>query len=84
MDVVFDQSDVGRLLARDAEAVEKWFLTYSDTLYTFVYYRVGKDVDIAAEIVQETFVRFSTTSFGLEMISAGFLKLIITNKSCAY
>ncbi len=57
MDILFDQSDIARLLTRDTEAVKKWFLAYSDTLYTFVYYRVGKDSDIAAEVVQETFVQ---------------------------
>lgn len=39
------------------EAVEKWFRTYSDSLYTFTYYRVGKNADVAAEVVQETFVQ---------------------------
>ena len=57
MDVLFDQSDISRLRARDAEAVKKWFHAYSDTLYTFVYYRAGRDPDIAAEVVQETFVQ---------------------------
>jgi len=57
MDELFDQSDIARLLTREAEAVKKWFHAYSDTLYTFVYYRVDKDSDIAAEIVQETFVQ---------------------------
>jgi RNA polymerase sigma-70 factor (ECF subfamily) len=57
MEVLFEQSDIARLRTGDAEAVKKWFYAYSDTLYTFVYYRVGKDSDIAADIVQETFVQ---------------------------
>lgn len=57
MDILFDQSDIARLLNRDTEAVKKWFYAYSDTLYTFVYYRVGKDPDIAGEVVQETFLQ---------------------------
>ncbi len=57
MDTLFDQNDLARLLTRDAEAVKKWFHAYSDTLYTFVYYRVGKDSDIAGEVVQETFLQ---------------------------
>lgn len=57
MDVLFDQNGLKRLLTRDTEAVKKWFHTYSDTLYTFVYYRVDKDADIAAEVVQDTFVQ---------------------------
>ena len=39
MDSLFEQSDIAGLLARDAKAVEKWFLTYSDAIYTFTYYR---------------------------------------------
>ncbi len=57
MDVLFDERDLQRLLTKDAEAVEKWFHAYSNTLYTFVYYRVCKDADMAAEVVQETFVQ---------------------------
>ena len=57
MDNSFDQSDIASLLAKDAEAVNRWFYAYSDTLYTFVYYRVGKDSNIAAEVVQETFLQ---------------------------
>lgn len=57
MDILFDERDLQRLLTRDVEAVEKWFRTYSDTLYTFAYYRVGKDAEAAAEVVQETFVQ---------------------------
>lgn len=57
MDMSFDQSDMAKLLSRDPEAVTKWFYAYSDSLYTFVYYRVGKDRDIAGEVVQETFLQ---------------------------
>lgn len=57
MDILFDERDLQRLLTGDVEVVEKWFRTYSDTLYTFAYYRVGKDTDAAAEVVQETFVQ---------------------------
>lgn len=57
MGIIFDQSDMARLLIRDTEAVKKWFYAYSDSLYTFVYYRVGKDRDVAGEVVQETFLQ---------------------------
>ncbi len=57
MDVLFDQIDIARLRIRDTEAVRKWFHAYSDALYTFVYYRVGKDSDTAADVVQETFLQ---------------------------
>lgn len=46
-----------RLLRRGApEAVERWFERYADRLYTFVYYRVGRDPELSAEVTQETFV----------------------------
>jgi RNA polymerase sigma-70 factor (ECF subfamily) len=57
MDILFDQSDIAKVLTGDTEAVKKWFYAYSDALYTFVYYRVGKDSDIAGEVVQETFLQ---------------------------
>jgi RNA polymerase sigma-70 factor (ECF subfamily) len=57
MDKLFDQSDIAGLLVRNAEAVDKWFHGYCDTLYTFVYYRVGKDSDVAGDVVQETFLQ---------------------------
>lgn len=44
-----------RLLQRgDRDTIERWFNAYADTLYTFVFYRVGKNHDKAVEIVQET------------------------------
>jgi RNA polymerase sigma-70 factor (ECF subfamily) len=44
------------LRRRDPRAVEAWFLACADPLYTFVFYRVGRDEDLAVEVVQETFV----------------------------
>jgi RNA polymerase sigma-70 factor (ECF subfamily) len=46
---------IRRAGAGDKAAVKDWFLANADGLYTFVYYRVGKDADLAAEVVQETF-----------------------------
>jgi len=57
MDILFDERDLQGLQIRDAKAVEKWFRTYADSLYTFIYYRVEKNSDVAAEVVQETFVQ---------------------------
>ncbi|MHC4458338.1 MAG: RNA polymerase sigma factor [Planctomycetota bacterium] len=57
MEGLFDNKDLPGLLKRDAKAVERWFQAYSDTLYTFIYYRVARDSDLAADIVQETFVQ---------------------------
>jgi RNA polymerase sigma-70 factor (ECF subfamily) len=38
------------------EAIEGWFETYADSLYAFVFYRVGRDPELAADVVQETFL----------------------------
>ena len=56
MDGLFDKRDLRKLLGGDVKAIERWFRIYSDTLYTFIYYRVDKDVELAADIVQETFI----------------------------
>ena len=48
--------DYRLLRARDPEAVERWFLHHADALYTFVLYRVDRERDIAADVVQETFL----------------------------
>lgn len=44
------------LRARRPQAVEQWFHQYVDVVYTFAFYRVGKDPDLAEEVVQDTFV----------------------------
>ena len=48
--------DFRLLQNRQPEAVERWFLEHADTLYTFIFYRVGKDQDLATDLVQETFL----------------------------
>lgn len=48
--------DLARLRQRRPEAVERWFREHADGVYTFVFYRVGKDDDLATEVAQETFV----------------------------
>jgi RNA polymerase sigma-70 factor (ECF subfamily) len=48
--------DLRGLRSREPGAVERWFLEYADGLYSFVYYRVGRDADLAADVCQETFV----------------------------
>lgn len=50
------ETDVEMLRIRDPNAVEHWFLEYSDELYTFIYYRIGKDPDLAADLVEDTFM----------------------------
>lgn len=49
-------SDIRNLKARQPKAVQDWFLNYSDIIYTFVFYRVGKDAELTADVVQETFL----------------------------
>jgi RNA polymerase sigma-70 factor (ECF subfamily) len=56
MEAHFNKMDLGALKRRETDAVEKWFQTFADKLYTFIFYRVGRDADLAAELVQETFV----------------------------
>lgn len=48
---------VERLYARDRQAVAQWFQAYADPVYAFVLRRAGGDRDLAADVVQETFVR---------------------------
>ena len=47
--------DYRRLRLRDNEEVVRWFDTYSDPVYGFIYYRVGRDADLAGDVAQETF-----------------------------
>jgi RNA polymerase sigma-70 factor (ECF subfamily) len=48
--------DYHRLLEREPEAVKQWFLAYAEAVYTFVFYRVAKEEDMAEDVVQETFL----------------------------
>jgi RNA polymerase sigma-70 factor (ECF subfamily) len=50
------ETDLARLRRRHPDAVERWFLDHADGVYTFVFYRVGSDDELAAEVVQDTFV----------------------------
>ncbi len=44
-----------KLRKRDRKEVTRWFDTYADPVYGFIYYRVGGDADLAGEAAQETF-----------------------------
>ncbi len=48
--------DLDGVVRRRADAVETWFTTYANPVYTFIYYRVGKNPELAADITQDTFV----------------------------
>ena len=39
----------------DKQAIERFYEAHVDGLYTFVYYRVGRDTALAEDVVQETF-----------------------------
>jgi RNA polymerase sigma-70 factor, ECF subfamily len=39
----------------DKQAIERFYDAHVDGLYTFVYYRVGRDTSLAEDVVQETF-----------------------------
>ncbi len=41
---------------REPEVVEQWFREYADAVYTYVYYKAGRNKDLACDIVQETFL----------------------------
>jgi RNA polymerase sigma-70 factor (ECF subfamily) len=50
------EQELRPLRRRRPEAVERWFLEHADAIYTFVYYRLGRDPDSASDVVQETFL----------------------------
>ena len=45
-----------RLRRRDKEEVDRWFDSFADPVYGFIFYRVGRDADLAGDVAQETFV----------------------------
>ena len=51
-----DEREMERLRRWDPSAIERLFKTYAHPLYSFIYYRVGKDAGLGAELVQETFL----------------------------
>ena len=46
---------LNRITAGDADALAAWFHQHKDNLYSFVFYRVGSDPDLAADVTQATF-----------------------------
>ncbi len=48
--------DFRRLRRREREEVVRWFDSFSDPVYGFIFYRVGRDADLAGDVAQETFV----------------------------
>ncbi len=52
----FDKKKLRQLARRDGDAVVDWFETFCDKLYTFVFYRVNEDPQLAGDVVRETFL----------------------------
>jgi len=49
--------DLRAARAGDREAIARLYEAHVDGLYTFIYYRVGRDTSLAEDVVQETFAR---------------------------
>ena len=85
-----------KLLQRgDKNTLERWFNAYSDTLYTFIFYRVGKNHDKAVDIVQETLLtamrqierydpEHSSMFIWLTRLSKSFIKNLISSRLRGY
>jgi RNA polymerase sigma-70 factor (ECF subfamily) len=48
-------ADLRAARAGDKEAIARFYDAHVDGLYTFVYYRVGRDTALTEDVVQETF-----------------------------
>jgi RNA polymerase sigma-70 factor (ECF subfamily) len=48
-------ADLRAARAGDADAIARFYEAHVDGLYTFIYYRVGRDTSLAEDVVQETF-----------------------------
>jgi len=48
---------VTRCLDGDPHALTTWFNSHVDAVYAFVFYRVGRDPDLAADVTQSTFTK---------------------------
>jgi RNA polymerase sigma-70 factor (ECF subfamily) len=48
-------ADLRRAQGGDRDAIARFYDAHVDALYTFVFYRVGRDAALAEDVVQETF-----------------------------
>jgi len=51
----FDPVQLRAILAGNEAALTRWFEAEADSLYTFVFHRVGKDPWLASDVVHSTF-----------------------------
>ena len=52
----YDRNELEKLSRKDPAAIEQWFRRYADAVFMFIYYKVGRDSDLARDIVQDTFL----------------------------
>lgn len=52
-----DATDLRAARGGDRAAIGRFYDAHVDGLYTFVYFRVGRDASLAEDVVQETFAR---------------------------
>jgi RNA polymerase sigma-70 factor (ECF subfamily) len=50
-----EQTLIEQIVAGDEDALAGWFDQQKNPLYAFIYYRVGGDPDLAADVTQATF-----------------------------
>lgn len=48
--------DIKMLRIKQPIAIEHWYLKYADDLYTFIFYRIGKNHELAADLVEDTYM----------------------------
>jgi len=60
MEHFFDNEAIELLQDKDPDAVKSLFERFADSVYTFVYYRVGKDEQVDCDVVQDTFLKALT------------------------
>jgi RNA polymerase sigma-70 factor (ECF subfamily) len=77
-----DSNEHKRLSRSEPEAVERWFRRYADAVFTFVYYKVGRDKELAQDVVQDTFLEglFRMTEYDSNK-SSMYLWLVLLSRN---
>jgi len=50
-----ENSSLAKIADGDRDALAQWFRCNKDSLYSFIFFRVGSDPDLAADVTQATF-----------------------------
>ena len=53
----WNKKRIAQLNSADPKAVDEWLNQYIDIIYTWLYFQVGADADIAADLTGRTFIR---------------------------